>query len=147
MKKITLLRGCPGAGKSTYCRDFPDALIVSPDNYRFQGGKYVYVPGDNTPFEKSVEAVRKALDEKVFLHIIVDSTNITKEQFAPYLLTWRYNDLEIEIITIVPESPMVAFKRGLHGVPYSTVYQMYHDAIMKPPINFEHKFLHWYDHA
>jgi hypothetical protein len=141
MKKLTILRGCPGAGKSRYARDFPEALVVSPDNYRYKGDRYVYIHNDPMPFEKSQEAVDAALKDSSFQHVIVDSTNINEKSFKPYIR----GKVDVNVVTIVPESAMVAFKRCLHGVPYPTVYRMYHEALMSHPLNYAHEFKYWYE--
>lgn len=128
MKKVIILRGVSGSGKTTWAKtrlkekDGLSKSIVSADEYFTdpKTGKYLFVKEE---LEKS-----HAFCFKTFiLHlqsdtdlIIVDNTNTTALAIAPYVLATEAWGYEYEIKTFHCD-PETAYGRGTHGVPFGTI--------------------------
>lgn len=113
---ITIMRGCSGAGKSTYIRmHFPNAFVCSADSffmvdghYQFEGAKLS--EAHKACFMKFIEAVIDKVE-----HIVVDNTNTQAWEMSPYILAGSSFGYEVEIITLIVD-PKTAAKRNVHGV-------------------------------
>jgi len=130
MQSVKVLCGVPGSGKSTYAaKHFPGAMVVSADQYFMKDGEYCFNP------KKLPEAHAECL--KAFVNLInpplgtnfpvytlvVDNTNITVAEIAPYAalaLAYGY-ELEIVSLSVLPE---VAHARNIHKVPLESIKRM-----------------------
>ncbi len=154
--KIALvLRGIPGSGKSTIagkqCRkenyyengyEGPDTVTVCSSDDFFQGVPHLegyhfdakLLPmAHRTCFRKFVEAVQKGVPL-----VIVDNTNITTVEYAPYMVFADAYGYVARLLTVwVPLE--VGIKRNVHRVPEKTVLGMYRSLVNEqvPP---------WFDH-
>lgn len=139
MRRLIIMRGLPGCGKSHWVRQFcvegqTSVCVVSADTYH-----YVQQPprpdGTLVPpvYEFKPENVRAAHDNcfREFLGVvaegwdvvIVDNTNISAWEIAPYLRYGEVMGLDVEIVWLrVPVETCIA--RGLHGVPRETYAKM-----------------------
>ena len=136
--KVTILCGIPGSGKSTYTRkNHPGAFVVSADN--FPG---LYETLETFPvqlkFNPSLlpaahgKCLRDFVDviedrEASILgvsSIVVDNTNTTVAEIAPYAaLALAYgHDLEIVTLDCFPED---GARRNTHGVPLAACIAMH----------------------
>lgn len=125
-KKVIILRGISGSGKSTYCKThFPDGLVVSADNFFIdEYGIYRFNPANlgaahSTCFQQFVRGI---LNDEVKT-VIVDNTNTTLWEFKNYVDFAMINEDEIQVIRLVV-SPEIAAARNQHGVPASKIQQM-----------------------
>ena len=127
MAKVTILRGIPGSGKSTWAKqnrkfvpvcsadDFWYGDPENPHEYRFD-------------FRKLGEAHGACLRKFVHLtslgsDVVVDNTNTTAVEMAPYIAWGLAQGYEVEIIRI--DCPThVAAQRNIHGVPLDSVHRM-----------------------
>jgi len=124
-KKVIILRGLPGCGKTTYVRaNFPAALVVSADDY-FVGtdGVYRFNPAGigeahGSCFRRFIAALQ-AGEELV----VVDNTATMIAEIAPYFLGAQAYGYDAEIITLRCD-PVVAAARNVHGVPEAVVMKM-----------------------
>lgn len=124
MKRVLILRGIPGCGKSTYAKSIPGATIISTDDFFTDAdGRYERI--DARLNEAHTDGLRRFLaalargDETV----IVDNTNINPVDIAPYYATAQVYGYTPEVMTI--ECPAsVAGPRNLHGVPQEHVEQL-----------------------
>ena len=82
-KRVTILRGIPGSGKSTYCLKNGDRL-----------------------------------------DIVVDNTNLSVSEVAPYAALALAYGKELEIVTLRVD-PKLAAERNIHGVGEAGVQRMY----------------------
>lgn len=126
--KIVIMSGIPGSGKSTYVqKHYKDSWICSADSYFLDGsGNYNYQP------EKIGEAHAECLRRFALVmrepypqdidYVIVDNTNLSTEEIAPYYeLAVAYGH-DVEIVTVLCD-PHVAAKRNKHSVPSTEIQQ------------------------
>lgn len=126
--EVVVLAGVSGSGKSTLARKLAaqvreDGLrveVVSADDYFIRMGPYEFNPA-KLP-EAHADCFRRflgALISRVDV-VIVDNTNTTPAEVAPYMLaaaSFRYY-AEIKRIKVDVD---VAAGRNIHGVPPTTV--------------------------
>jgi len=128
MKKVTIMRGIPGSGKSTWienncCSD--PTYAVSADDYftDIETGEYRF---DSTklPLAHNVCLQRfLALLNSGVTSIVVDNTNVRTFEIAPYYRLAEIFGYEVEVIWLVCD-PSVAVARSIHGVPENLVRSM-----------------------
>lgn len=124
-KKVKILRGVPGSGKSHYTNDFKDAIVVSADTYFMVNGGY------NFNKSKLGEAHKDCLKRFIAYIItfkfdggliIVDNTNITVAEIAPYYQIAAAYGWDVEIITF--NAPVdLCIKRNVHNVSEEAIKQ------------------------
>ena len=121
-KKVVILRGLPGAGKSTFTAGL-DLPVVSADHYFLSPeGEYVFRP-EKLP-EAHGQCFRRAVEHASRGEgFVVDNTNLTAVEVAPYVALAGAYGLDHEIISVVAD-PEVAFRRQRHGVPRATFERM-----------------------
>jgi predicted kinase len=113
--RATILQAIPGAGKSTFAKKFRGAVIVSADDYFTTNGVFTFDGRKlNEAHAYSLRKFVVYLEQKKEL-VIVDNTNISLAEYAPYAALARAYDYEVGIVTIL-EDPVKAFKRNIHGV-------------------------------
>lgn len=142
MKKLYILQGIPGSGKSTYIQKLVARLapsryrVVSADNYFVElgGGTYAFdasklSDAHSQCFRLFINAVQKGVDV-----VVVDNTNTSIGEVAPYQLGGQAYGYDVEIVRIQCD-PAIAAARNVHGVPPEVV-QSLHDrlaAFKAPP--------------
>lgn len=155
-RRVVVLRGIPGAGKSTYADQLvskhtgktgglhinpnnkriiidPRYKICSADQYFMVGDEYVY---DAT---KIADAHRQCLQEfDVTIWgagstplVIVDNTNISLWEMSPYGFLAHSRGYEVQIHSVVTDVH-VAAERCIHGVPLDVI-QKRNDAMEVVP--------------
>jgi predicted kinase len=133
MKKVIILRGCSGSGKSSYARKLQAwAVVVSGDNFFVRGGQYLFDPillpqAHQECFSKFLEAIADQCEI-----IVVDNTNIHKWEFISYFQVASMFDYSVEIVEFIPETVeqiKKCIQRNVHGVPAM--------AVMKQVLEFE----------
>jgi len=135
MKKVIIMRGIPGSGKSTKAREIAataitanySAVICSTDDYFIDkvDGLYKF---DRTKLfinhQKNFHAFIGLIHQKVDV-IIVDNTNINKSDFSHYEKVATLNGYDVEHIVVNPEiSAEDAHARCIHQVPLETIARM-----------------------
>jgi len=126
MRKVIIMRGISGAGKSTYIQEhFSTAKIVSADRYftNKATGEYRFNPAELN--EAHAYCFRHFLNELGHSEriIVVDNTNISAFEVSPYVLAANAFGYEHEIITLLVD-PSLAFLRNIHDVPDTVVSGM-----------------------
>ncbi len=126
--RIILLSGISGSGKSTIAKSLGGSLTVvcSADDYfvDVESGEYRFDPS------KLSEAHGACL-KKFVSHllrgevdtIIVDNTNLTALELAPYVALAQAYRAATELVTFPADVDLCA-KRNLHGVPIATLRRM-----------------------
>lgn len=128
--KIIILRGVPGAGKSTWAatQEFPaNTHFVSADHFFVgQDGIYRY------DFTKIKEAHGQCLRHYTNLvyegtanTVVVDNTNSSIAEVAPYVALADAYGHSVAMKTLIVNDPFLAWKRNVHGVPFKTVMEMH----------------------
>lgn len=120
--RVVILSGISGSGKSTIAAALAanaengKAVICSADDFFMQDGTYKF------DFTKRGAAHAACLRKFVALitecenDIVVDNTNTSAVEIAPYVALAAAYGVECEIVTILID-PVVAAQRNTHGVP------------------------------
>lgn len=133
--KVYILSGCSGSGKTSFaythaygndrgevlCPEWLDKrYVISTDEFFVHQGIYQFDPA------KLGEAHAACMQRFVLLVttnkpiIIVDNSNTTTEEIAPYYSVARAFGYEVELVTTLCD-PIVAYERCVHNVPLGTI--------------------------
>jgi tRNA uridine 5-carbamoylmethylation protein Kti12 len=126
-KRIVVLRGISGSGKSTVARQLaanePGAIIVSADDYFETPEGYKWAADKlNAAHGQCFRLFMAAIQADAPL-IVVDNTNQTALEISPYMLAAQAYGYESAIVDVRCD-PKVAAVRATHGVPESVIEQM-----------------------
>ena len=122
--QVLILSGLPGAGKTYLCKLLPaHAMKVSADDYFMCSGKYDFNPtllpkAHNHCLSLFVASIKDS--EKL---IVVDNTNLSAWEIAPYYRLAEVNGYRPTIIRCYCD-PYKAFLRQVHGVPAHQFFNM-----------------------
>lgn len=124
MKKLLLIIGIPGSGKSTMANkiksenpEFFDANIWEADMFFMKDGEYKWNP-DMLWFAHKWCQAKVELDMKQNKNVIVSNTNLTSLERKPYIKLAKKYGYEIEVIECNG-----GFK-NIHDVPDETIERM-----------------------
>lgn len=131
MKLVTILRGIPGSGKSTYAAKCPNAKICSADHYFYlnEERKYKFDP---TELKEAHDMCFSFFCTYILFgheHIIVDNTNIKRsgpKGFQKYIDFAKKHDYSVTEV-VFPCDLETAVKRNKHNVPKETIERMIKD--------------------
>lgn len=128
-KHAILMRGIPGSGKSTVAdyiagRSREPASIFSADSFHVVDGRYKWDSAKLAwAHDRCFEGfTRTAVDGKRKL-LIVDNTNVTWCQMAPYVRVAEVFGYEVSIVEMHC-SILDSIKRNVHDVPEETICNM-----------------------
>jgi predicted kinase len=135
VKKIIIMRGLPGSGKSTRAlRHMNSAIvanemssIVSADDYFTHDGLYDFNPSKLR--DAHADCFSKFLIALIKGHnlIVVDNTNTQLWEFENYLRVAHIAGYEITIDEAIAKDEAeikVWYSRCVHGVPFNKMQQM-----------------------
>lgn len=131
--KVIIMRGVSGAGKSTWIRNnYPLATlrsVVSADHY-FTDAHGIYRFDPNKLGEAHGACLRLYLEHirKIDPLIVVDNTNTTVAEIAPYYALAEAYGYEVEIVTLTVE-PALAYERNVHKVPLTTIDRQHYNLV------------------
>lgn len=124
---IVILSGVPGCGKSTYIKnnfDKNEIHVVSADHFFEVNGEYKF------DYKQLGEAHAACLREYVATlmdksvgYLIVDNTNTSAIEMAPYVSLATAYGHTCEIVTLYCD-PEIAAARNVHGVPLESIKRM-----------------------
>ncbi|NWR60110.1 N42L1 protein, partial [Bucorvus abyssinicus] len=130
-KRLVLLRGLPGAGKSTLARqlkrDYPSAVVLSTDDFFIENGVYMFEPDFLEDAHKwNQKRAHKAMKNGKS-PVIIDNTNIHAWEMKPYVMMAREH--RYEVIFQEPDTPWKfsvreLARRNIHHVPRQKIQQM-----------------------
>lgn len=138
MRNCIILCGVSGAGKSTWSKKYldvhPDTHVCSADQYFTKGGEYKFDPSQlgkahdyclrnfiiSCTLGSSLYWEGK--DNEVF-DIIVDNTNTTMDEIAPYYRVAKALDYQVELVNLWVDSKLAA-ARNVHSVSERSIVQM-----------------------
>jgi len=122
--------GVSGAGKTTLIKEaYPGANVVSADYY-FIGadGEYKFDPSKlgeaHGECLRAFVAHMTTSRSRWLPDIVVDNTNTTVAEIAPYAALALAYGFELEIVTVLCD-PAIAHARNKHGVPLHSVQAMH----------------------
>ena len=127
--RVIIMAGVPGSGKSTWIKEnHPGAIICSADDYfaglgrNFDPSKLGQAHG--TCVRKYVTFVANPDDEEWCDNVvIVDNTNTTVLEMAPYVAIASAYGVPVEIVEMDCPTELAA-KRNIHNVPMRTCLRM-----------------------
>lgn len=144
MKRIFIMRGVSGAGKTTWWQSqFPNQVInvCSADAFFMKDGKYEWdLSKFSEAYGKCLRDFVETVSEKDWSTVVVDNTNIPISDLAPYYALAEAFGHEVKIVTIVV-NPLVAAARGVHGVS-DLVTRAKHDFMMEETKRFPARWKH-----
>lgn len=140
MARILIMRGLPGAGKSTWARrNHPDARIYSADSffldedgeYRFDGER---ISEAHAWCLRGFAEILPSLEGGSPEVVIVDNTAIRAWEISPYYNLARAYGHEVRIVHVSCDTP-TAHERNIHGVPLERIEKMDRDLLSEelPP--------------
>ncbi len=120
--KVIIMSGIPGSGKSTYSKKL-GGVVCSADHWFEREGEYKFDPtklgmAHGACLAKFTRALMAGEDV-----IVVDNTNTSSLELAPYVALAQAFGASCELVTIQCD-PDVAFARNVHGVPLETIRRM-----------------------
>jgi len=158
MKEVIVLRGLPGAGKSTLANQLiAEASVEGRTVSIFSADKFFVGPNGIYRFDRTQlgaahgRCLRHYARKLSWLEtasagpqtIIVDNTNTTVSEILPYVKLAQAFSLSFEVVTISCD-PALAAARNIHGVPGAKVQEMHkrlRDAGVRIPREWPHRVL------
>lgn len=133
-KKLIVMKGLPGAGKSTFLDRLqcPPVTVCSADHHFIQAdGSYKFDP-------KQIGAAHTACFRK-FSHLLeagtsplaVDNTNLSWWEMSRYVEAGLAAGYNVEVIDL-QVAPAVAASRNVHGVPAASIDKMAKKSVEVP---------------
>jgi len=125
-KKMIILRGIPGSGKTTYTQrvlEQAQEVICSADHYFIREGVYQFSPADIGKAHEASQQKARKLCSSGAKTLIIDNTNTKKWEFEPYLKMAAEYGYTVEVVRFILPCKIAA-KRNLHGVPEKNVERM-----------------------
>lgn len=101
-RKVIILSGLSGSGKSTYANALGGVVCSADDFFVNDDGKYVFDPAKLQDahaycFRSFLEALQGTNET-----IVVDNTNTRVEEISPYVLASHAFGIEPKIVTVIP---------------------------------------------
>jgi dephospho-CoA kinase len=125
---VFIYTGIPGSGKTTVIgkRHRRTVPVCSADHWfmRLKQGVYNYVPAEIGQAHAACLRKFVGLVIEADIDIVVDNTNTSVAEVAPYAALALAYGREVKIITVECD-PEVAFARNVHGVPLQTIKAMH----------------------
>jgi predicted kinase len=128
--KVMIMSGLPGCGKSEHVKYMIGKVVTcSADHYHEDvNGLYEYDPSKNAEahnrcLSKYVDCLINQLDTHT---LVVDNTNTTTWEIAPYYRLAEIYNVQVEIVRWICPIEL-SIKRNVHNVPISTILSMYNN--------------------
>lgn len=129
MRKVIIMQGVPGSGKSTWAKQYRDYVdentrIVSADNFFLHfDGVYRFDPTQlSAAHGECLRTFLMCIDNGSST-IIVDNTSTTVVEIAPYYAIAEAHGYEVEILRVECDCEQAA-SRNSHGVPRDSVLRL-----------------------
>jgi len=132
-KKVVIMRGIPGSGKSTYIKKLveevgEDRVCVCSADHFFEDAIKGYVFDASKIGEAHTTCLRQFMSVVTWKYdyVVVDNTNIHLHEMAPYFRIAQVHGCEVEFVRVLC-AVKTAVKRGLHKVPEAVVRRMHEE--------------------
>ena len=123
---ITLVRGLPGAGKTTYAEKMGrDVCVAADDHFYDSAGQYNFDPKLLPDAHQSCQdKARNAM--QAGKSVAVHNTFCERWEMEPYLAAAAAAGLTVEVVSVFDGgcTDEQLFKRNTHGVPLETIEAM-----------------------
>ena len=126
MKKVYIMRGSSGSGKSTKARELAGSTgkIHSTDDFFMVDGEYKFDPGllgrnHDLNFKAFKVSLALGVDP-----VVVDNTATRKWEYEKYQQVAEEAGYQVEIVSIPHIDPKLAAQRNSHGVPEKAIRRM-----------------------
>ena len=134
-KKLIIMRGLPGSGKSTKARELAgktgiihstDNYLIDPitGNYKFDPSKIAQHHAEN--LKAAIESMKSGISP-----VVIDNTNIQRWHYQKYIDAAIDNDYDVEIVAIDPTSyseadinELAERQKRTHNVPKEVIVDM-----------------------
>ena len=131
MPKVILLSGVPGSGKSYFTKSLvsENSVVCSADHFFEQKGTYKFDPaklGDahGACLRKFAETLMASAEDPNYCDVlIVDNTNTSTLELAPYVALCQAYNIVPELVTVICDAS-TAYSRCTHGVPLGAIQRM-----------------------
>lgn len=142
-KKIYILCGVPGSGKSTWAHEQVikldgKGIIISRDVIRFSmlGEDDAYFAHEDAVFDEFIKQIQKAIDDQEHTSIFIDATHLNEKNRNKVLhrLTRMKDDVVIGVYFDIPLEECLrrnALRTGRALVPETVIKNMY-ESLTKP---------------
>jgi predicted kinase len=126
MKKLLVLRGLPGSGKTTYAKNL-NGIICSADDFFCAKGVYLFDRNSlQDAHDYCYNKVVAAMEQEMKL-IILDNTNTRRSEYSRYVEAAKEHGYFVEekIIGEVSIGVCATYAfRNRHGVPLKVIQNM-----------------------
>jgi len=117
-KKLYIMVGIPGSGKSTFIKTLNNPIVCSADHWFEKSGEYKFDPSQLHAAHRAAQ--NKCQDSMLQSKpiIVVDNTNLTDSERKPYEDLAGKNGYDIIYVVFEPDKKNIEkyAKRNLHGV-------------------------------
>lgn len=119
LQRLFLLRGLPGAGKSTFAHEICQNVISADDYFMTDEGEYRFIP---SLLPKAHEWCLKQTEMLLYKNesVAVANTFTQEWEMKPYIAL--ANRLDIPFFSIIVENRHG--NESIHNVPYSSIQKM-----------------------
>jgi predicted kinase len=129
-KRVIIMRGLAGSGKSTYVKNnYPNAAVCSADNFFYdEEGNYNYDRFKIGEAHSQCQIEFAMLVRAGQPEIVVDNTNSQQWEYRIYEVLAKLDGYDVKIVekSCNNENTLIRFiRRGLHGVPRKNVEDMW----------------------
>lgn len=128
VKKLVIVRGLPGSGKSTLTQEkYPDATVCSADHFMVNSkGEYEFNPSRLGYAHGSCKRKAEKAMAKGTATVVIDNTNIKRRDFSQYLKLAKRFGYVVQYETIFDAGLTDAqlAERNTHNVGADTIANM-----------------------
>ena len=126
MKKLTIMRGLPGSGKTIKVKEIAKdgAIICSADDFFVDAdGNYNYDKSYQGDAHLWCEGKARYYMSNNHPHVIIDNTNVKKEHMKRFLDLAKEFEYQVQIV-VVKADVETCIHRNIHQVPEEVIRKM-----------------------
>lgn len=117
MAKLTIVRGIPGSGKSTWAKTNRQCMLIENDMFLYENGKYIWTPDRQKRaidlcFSITADLLSKGID------VVVCNTFTKRRYIKTYIDLAKENNADVEVIKVIGRPEW----KNIHNVP-APVYE------------------------